>query len=133
MVYIFVTAVAFPLSINTILHICIFIHVKRSSHRIQPQNLSEIRSNTNGQQQLKISRRDVSLLKHMIFIFLMFVVGWTPIFVINIIDFLNSVDFTIVMSCVYLSIVCVLSIIIHLFLCNREIRDYLFNLIRNCF
>lgn len=135
MIYIFILAVVVPLFVNMILNLIIFIHVRRSSHRIiQPQsnNNEQQTSGINTRpQQPKISRRDISLLKNMIFIFTMFILGWTPIFVINIVDFLNSVRFVIVMSCVYLSAVCVLAIIIHLFLCNREIRVYLFDLIRN--
>lgn len=132
-IYIFLTAAVIPLLINTILNIRIFIYVTHSSNRIQPQNLSATASNTNRHQQTRISRRDISLLKNMIFIFLMFIIGRTPTFIINIISFSNPVPFRLVISSIYLSNICILCIIIHLFLCNREVKDYLFHLIINSF
>lgn len=139
MIYLFIIAVVLPLGINITLYIAIFMRARRSSRRLQPQDTNEHAvTNTSSRQQQqrqqpKISRRDISLLKNMLFIFAMFIVGWTPIFLLNIISFLNSVNFVVVMSCVYLSAACTLGIIVHLFLCNHEIRNYLFDFIRNLF
>lgn len=128
-------AVVLPLIVNIRLHISIFIHIRHSSNRIQShsRNDNSVSNINNREQQSKISRRDVSLLKNMFFIFAMFVFGWTPIFVINIVDFLNRVNFVIVMFCVYLCAACILGIIIYLFLCNHEARKYLYDCIRNIF
>jgi hypothetical protein len=57
---------------------CIFIHVYSSSRRVQPESLVTQNNSVNTQEQ-KISRRDLHLLRHMIFMFCVFVGGWTPI------------------------------------------------------
>lgn len=127
------------MAINIILHVLIFINVRYSSNRIQPQVTtqatggSHINSLQLQQQQPKINRRDISLLKHMLFIFTMFIFGWTPVFIINIVDYIVRVNFVLVMCCAYLSAVCCLGIIIYLFLCNHELKTYLFTCIRQIF
>ena len=117
--------------LNTILNVCIFIHVRRSSRRLQPQGLSATTGGTN-QQQARISRRDIHLLKQMVFTFAMFIIGWTPAFVINTVNVIYFVDFIIAIASVYLSAVCLLALMINLLICNREIRQYIADLIRHC-
>ena len=124
--YSFTTAVCLPLIINLILNIWIFIYVRRSSLRVQPKN------NINHQQ-LRISRRDIFLLKQMIFMFTMFIIGWIPIVSVYIIIALIDVEPVIIILTAYLSQLCVLGIIINLFLCNHELREYLMNKIRQWF
>lgn len=130
--YTFITALIIPLVTNAILNMKIFLHVRRSSRRIQPQALSAVTTGTNNQPP-KINRRDLSLLKHMIFIFIIFVIGWTPIFTINLIDIIIPGHIIAILSCMYISAICILAIIIYLFLCNHDIRTTLFNTIRHCF
>ena len=130
--YVFTTAVIIPLFINTVLNVRIFLHVQRSSRRIQPEILSLSTTGTNNQQ-LKMSRRDLSLLKHMIFTFLIFVIGWIPILITNIIDLVIADQYLSILACMFLSVFCTLAMVIYLFLCNHDIRQYLFQIIRRCF
>ncbi|CAF1391552.1 unnamed protein product [Adineta steineri] len=131
-IYTLIIAVILPSLITMVLNICIFIHVRKSSLRVQAQQPSGITSGTNHQQSI-ISRRDISLLKQMILTFTMFVIGWTPALVINTIDIIIFVDFIIQMASVYLSVICLLVFMINLFICNHEIRRYVFDSIRRCF
>ncbi|CAF1365890.1 unnamed protein product [Adineta steineri] len=130
--YTLITAVILPSSINMILNICIFIHVRKSSLRVHPGRLNTITNGINHQQS-RISRRDISLLKQMIFTFTMFIIGWTPALVINTVDVMIFVNFDVQMASVYLSVICLLAVIINLFIYNHEIRRYLFDSIRRCF
>lgn len=131
-IYTFITAVLLPILINMILNICIFIHVRRSTRRIRSQTISSLPNGVNNPQP-KISRRDISLLKHMIFMFIMFIVGWIPTFIIHIADILHSVSTLIEGIILFLGEVCLLSLVINLFVYNHEIRQFLFNRIRRCF
>jgi hypothetical protein len=131
-IYTLVTAVILPLLMNIVLNICIFVYVRKSSNRVRAQDISAVTSG-NHNQHPRISRRDISLLKQMIFIFTMFIVGWTPALIINTVNVVIFVDFIILMVSLYLSAVCLLALIINLFIYNHEIRQYVFDSIRRCF
>ena len=120
-----ITAVVLPSLINMILNIGILIYVRRSTRRTHSQE-----STGTGN---RITHRDVSLIKQMVFTFTMFIIGWTPGFVINTINVIMDVDFSILMMSVYLSAVCLLALMINLFVYNREIRHCVFNFFRRCF
>ncbi len=130
-IYTFITVAILPILTNIVLNIFIFIHVRNSSRRIQPQTISALTSGVNNQQP-KISRRDISLLKQMIFMFIMFILGWTPTYIIHIADIIHDVNSVIVMAFVFLSDICLFGLVINLFVCNHEIRQFLFNTIRRC-
>ncbi|CAF0772539.1 unnamed protein product [Adineta ricciae] len=88
-VYTLVTAVLLPSLVNFILNSMIFGHVRSSTRRVQPQNPSAWASRIttqqeNRQQAPKISRREISLLRQMIFMFAMFIGGWSPVFIVDI-------------------------------------------------
>ena len=129
--YTLATAIILPMLMNAILNICIFIYVRRSSRRLQPQGVSAVTGGTN-QQHARVSRRDIHLLKQMVFTFAMFIIGWTPAFVINTVNVIIYVDFVIAIASVYVSAVCLLALMINLFLCNHEIRHYVVVLVRRC-
>jgi uncharacterized membrane protein (DUF106 family) len=126
------TGVFLPLLINIILNSIIFVYVRSSSLRIHPQTSGPLTSVTNNQQP-RITRRDISMLRQMIFMFSMFIGGWTPAFVTSIIDTLDDVDFLIVTITIIFSELCVLGIIINLFVYNHGLREYLANKFRVCF
>lgn len=131
-IYTLITAVILPLLVNIVLNIGIFVHVRRSSRRVQHQGISTVTTGSHNKQP-RISRRDISVLKQMIFTYSMFVVGWSPALVLNTIDVVIFVDFIILMASIYLSAVCLLALMMNLFICNYEIRQYVFNSIRRCF
>ena len=121
-----------PMLINTVLNIRIFAYVRNSTHRVQPQAVTTITNENNNQQQLKLSRREISLLRQMIFMFAMFIGGWTPVFSILIISQYIYIDQSIVQSFVIVSELSILAIIINLLMCNHELKEFLVNKVRQC-
>ncbi len=128
-IYTFILTVCVSLFINIILNILIFVHVRTSTRRVQPQMTI---TNINGEnnQQPRITRREIFLLKQMIFMFCVFIGGWTPVYSIVIISEYITVNQLIFHYSVIVGELAVLAIIINLFKCNHEIRQYLFNKIR---
>lgn len=118
-VYSLIAIVVAPSILCFAINILIYHHVRSSSRRIHPQTISE------NILQTKINQRDMILLRHMIIMFCVFVGGWSPTFIIPIIDYYTPVDPIIDSS---LSMLCELSLLfntIDLFLYNHEIRKYL--------
>ena len=130
--YTFTIAVIIPILINIILDIRIFLIVRRSTRRVQAQNVSTVRCSVR-KSSIRITRRDISLLKHMIVIFLLFVIGWTPVFLLNLIDIIIPGHIYQIIYCTYLCILSTLGIIAYLFIFNYELRRYLCDRIRCCF
>jgi hypothetical protein len=132
-IYTFVMFMVVPSVINIVLNILIFIHVRSSSRRIQPQTVTNTLSNGGNNQQARVSRRDISLLQQMIFMFLISIAGWTPFYVILIITSFIYLDPVVIRFAVLWAELCILSIIINLFQRNHEIREYSLNKIKALF
>lgn len=115
---------------NIILNVFIFIHVRDFARRVQPQTLNVA---VNNQQQLRINRREISLLKQMIFLFLTFILGWSPMYLILVINQFIYVRRIIYESMVFICQISLLSLIMNLFIYNYKLRQYLINKIRLCF
>jgi len=97
----------------------IFKSTRRSTRRVQP-------ANGENAQAPALSHRDARLLKHMIFLFTVFICGWTPIYIIIIIDW-NGIAVSPIVLQVFLTVP-VASVFIDvtdLFLYNHELRRYL--------
>ena len=75
-----------PAFICIITNALIYRHVLASSRRVQT---STVAPTTNT---CAISRRDISLLRHMIILFLVFIVGWTPSVMVNIAEYYTAVS-----------------------------------------
>jgi len=128
-IYTFIMAVFVSLLINIILNVRIFMHVRASIRRIQPQTIG-INTEGDNNQYPQIRRREISLLRQMIFMFSMFMGGWTPIYSILIINEYIHTDPLILQCSIIVGELTVLAIIINLFVCNYQIRRYLINKIR---
>ncbi|UJR38845.1 hypothetical protein I4U23_031510 [Adineta vaga] len=121
--------VTIPVIVNIIFNGIIAVFVRSSSRRVHEVNVV-ITSATNKNHQQH--RRDIKLLKHIIFLFIVFILGWGPIYIVltlrDIIlpDFLYNVlqilpTFTITIQ------------IIDLFIYNHEVRQYWKERINRCF
>jgi hypothetical protein len=122
-------AVFVPLLVNTVFNVLIFKHVRASTRRVQPQMIS-MNTRINNNQHTKINRRDISLLKQMIFMFCTFIGGWTPAYSILIINDVITLNIMIFRYSVIVCELAMLTIAINLLLCNREIKHFLINKIR---
>jgi hypothetical protein len=122
-----------PVFSNIILNTFIFVHVRAFTRRVEPHALGTVINVNSNNQQLRISRREIALLKQMIFLFLTFIIGWSPMYFTLIINQFIYVDQIVYECMVLVCEISLLSLIINLFLCNQKLRQYLFNKIRFCF
>jgi len=126
--------VIIPSLLCIIINGLIFIHVHASSHRVQPQNTTTQTINNNTiHQQSKINRRNIHLLRHMLFMFCMFIGGWGPIHIAAII--MNYININVLIMRI-LSIIAEISMlcnVVDLFVYNRKLRHYLKNIMLKCF
>lgn len=87
-----IIAVVISAIMSLIVNIRIFMYGHSSSRRVQVQSLNNhiesisnvVSNRTNTNRRPRISRRDIRLLKHMIYMFLMFIVGWGPFYTLMI-------------------------------------------------
>jgi hypothetical protein len=130
--YTFAVVIVIPALIILILNLFIFKHVRASSRRIQARLDTNSMSLTNGQQS-KVSRRDISLLKHTVYMLGIFVIGWAPIFLLIAIDYDGLVKPLVYSILTILSVMSSISCIIDLFLYNHELRGYIKAKFLQCF
>ncbi|CAF1446830.1 unnamed protein product [Adineta ricciae] len=141
LIYLCIWVTIIPSFINAILNIRMFIYVRSSAHRVQPAfTVSKVTKVTNVQQQQQqqqqrslISRREISLLRQMILMFITFMGGWGPTYILLFITEYISVNKIIRSSLELLCISSLLVLTINLIICNRDIRQHLFTKICCCF
>ena len=113
-----------PAVITLGINLAIFKHVHSSSHRIQPHTTT-----TAGAiivlRQSSMNRRDLYLLQHMMFMFSMFIVGWTPIFSLVAMDYNYNVSPLVYALLQVFAVISVLVCMLDLSLCNHDLRRYL--------
>jgi hypothetical protein len=118
--------------ISLIVNIRIFMYGRSSSLRSQPQifiNRVEpvsirVSARNHIHHRLRISRREIRLLKHIIYMFLMFVIGWGPFYTSMIFGYsMENSTFVYGFLCVWaqISLVC---LIINMFIYNKVLRKY---------
>jgi len=73
-----------PVSVCVVINIIIFKYVQSSSRRIQTISQATI-ANHSSDQEPKLSRQDIHLLRHMIIMFFVFIVGSSPIYITSLI------------------------------------------------
>ncbi|CAF3696186.1 unnamed protein product [Adineta steineri] len=118
-IYKFVVIVIIPSIICLINNMMIFKYVHSSTNRIQT-SLENAKNNQNQH----ISRRDLHLLRHMIVMFCIFVVGWSPIYLYVVFVNVTSITSTIMSMFILLALLSLLVDISNLFLYNHDLRRY---------
>jgi len=110
-----------PAIVFAITNSIIFKSTRLSTRRVHA-------TNGEGAQASALSHRDARLLKHMIFLFTVFICGWTPIYIMMIIDW-NGVAISPIVMQVFLAVpgASLLVDVTDLFLYNHELRRYLTN------
>jgi hypothetical protein len=119
--------VVLPSLISLINNIIIFKYVRSSSKRIQPT----LSHNWLCSHQT-ISRRDLHLIRHMIFMFCLFVVGWSPVCIHSII--VAKIDYhdTTLLILALLAESSLLCCIVNLYVYNHDLRHHLKTQILKC-
>ena len=110
-----------PSCLNGLLNALIFLRVRSSTRRVHavtmpwPTTLNPVLHHT----------RDARLLKHMLFNFTIFILGWTPIYVLAVFDTAQTVSPMIYELLRSLPILSSLVNVLDLFWYNHDIRKYL--------
>jgi hypothetical protein len=103
----------------------IFSYAHRSTRRIQPINGENAPASA-------LRARDAHILKHMIFIFVVFFCGWVPMYIIAIIDYDGTaIPYVVLHGLQILPAVSLFIDVIDLFLYNHELRRYFTNQLAN--
>jgi hypothetical protein len=97
------------------MNILIFKYTHQSSRRIQA-NISSGR--------IILNNRDIRVLKHMIIMFVIFLIGWSPIYILVCIDINHIVPLIVYRILSILPALSLLGDIIDLFLFNYQLRSY---------
>ena len=128
--YILAIIIVIPMSACVVINIIIFKHVQASSRRVQPAGQLTVENND---QSVKLSRRDVHILRHMIIMLFVFIVGWTPIFITGVIMNYVSVSTLTLRILSLLTEISLLCDMIDLFLYSHELRQYLQRTLLPCY
>ena len=108
-----------PSFICLLINALIYHYVRSSSRRVQAQ------INSGDNQQLKISRRDIFLLRHMVLMFCIFVGGWAPIYISAFLSYYIAFEIRVFSILIIWCELALLLDMIDLFLYNHELRNYL--------
>jgi hypothetical protein len=122
----FISIVVIPSIMFLIMNTMIYHHVRSSSRRIQPQHASGRRRS------IRVSVRDLHLLRHMVLMFCIFVGGWAPSYLLPILSFYKEVNP--VWSSAF-SLWCELALLldmIDLYLYNHEMSHFLQDFCLRC-
>jgi hypothetical protein len=107
----------------------IFFFVRSSTRRVHVEATGTMSSvvNTNLQH-----ARDMYLLKHMVFIFIVFIIGWAPIYIVSVINFSGGLPMWVYLLLEMLPVFSSFINILDLFMYNHDLRQYLKEQIFKC-
>jgi hypothetical protein len=121
--YALLSIVIFPSILIIIFNALIYLTVTSSSRRVHG-----ISTNPNVGTATKPTHqnaRDIFLLKHMSFIFLVFILGWSPVYTLQIVQLNPQTPVWILKFLQVLPVLTSIIIVIDLFIYNHELRQYL--------
>jgi len=113
--------VIFPSILNIILNLIIFFAVHSSTRRVHALTITTFSARNSNRQHA----RDIHLLKHIIFMFIVFIIGWAPVYVFSVVDPNEYMFSWISLILELLPVLSSLINMVDLFLYNHELRQYL--------
>ena len=120
--YELIVIVILPSILKIIFNSLTFLAVRSSTRRVQAAANATASSTGNAKRQ---HARDMSLLKHMLFLFVIFVLGWGPIYIISMANLALAVPLWLSSLLQTLPVTSALVFILDLFMYNRDLRQYL--------
>ncbi len=114
--------VILPSILNVVFNSLTYFTVSSSSRRVHALATTTTApvARTNHQ-----NTRDISLIKHMFFIFVVFILGWTPMYAVPMTS-LSITMTTFVLQCAQLlPVISAIIIAVDLFIYNHDVRKYL--------
>ncbi|CAF1185142.1 unnamed protein product [Adineta steineri] len=125
--YTFIILIILPTILNIIFNSLIFILVRSSTRRVRTLAITKtsvVNSN--------YSARDIHLLKHILFISVVFLLGYVPIYTIRMLHLDAEVIFWASQLIQFLPVLSGLTIIVDLFWYNRDLTQYIKDSIFRC-
>lgn len=113
--------VMIPFIINGIFNVLILLKVVASTRRIHDQG-AHLNQTENVRQ---YHARDIHLLKHMLFIFLIFIGGWAPVYTAVVLHLFIDISVWILVSLQIPPIFSSLIIVLDLYVYNHDLRRYI--------
>ena len=120
------TVLILPASIGTVTNTLIYWQVRASSSRVQ------VAAVANESTQTRITRRDIFLLRHMVIMLSLFIIGWAPWVILEIVGRFTSVNRFLSLASYFSFQLVLLLDVIDLFLYNHEVRKYLIQRCLSC-
>jgi hypothetical protein len=119
--YALLSIVIFPSILIIIFNALIYWTVTSSSRRVHAISTSAGAVARPNQQ----NARDIFLLKHMSFIFVVFIVGWTPVYALQVIQLNAQTPVWLIQFLQILPVLTSIIMVVDLFIYNHELRQYL--------
>jgi hypothetical protein len=130
--YVLIIILIVPISVCVVINTIIFKYVQSSSNRIQPGSQLTT-ANDNNNQRWKLNRQDIHLLRHMVIMFFVFVIGWTPIYITSAISSQITVNPLILRILSLVTEISLLCDIIDLFLYSHKLKEYFQRIFFPCY
>ncbi len=121
-IYTLLIVVILPSILNIIFNSLIYVSVRSSTRRVQALATT---TNTTTTKLNHKNARDIYLLKHMVFIFVVFIIGWTPICILPLLSLDAKTNIQISQFLRILPVISALIIVLDLFYYNHDLRQYL--------
>jgi hypothetical protein len=113
--------VILPSILSAVFNTLTYVKVRSSTRRVHAA-ATTMHAATHSKQQ---NARDVYLLKHMLFIFVIFIIGWAPIYIFAVIDTNIYLPYWVYSLLQTFPVFSLLIDIVDLFLYNHDLRQYL--------
>jgi hypothetical protein len=120
--YKFIIMLILPIILNGFLNLLIFRKAHSSTHHIIA--LSSTKSPTNSKSSC-LNARDARLLKQMLISFMVFVIGWGPIYILSVVGVYVRLSYLVYLSLQLLPALSLFINIVRLFFYNHKLRQYL--------
>ena len=127
-IYTWMAAVFLPSAMNLSINAIIFYRVRSSSRYVNPETIGT-RQAPVAHPAMQITRRDLYVLRHMIFMFILLIGGWAPVYTVSCLRLVLTLSTYVFPVSIVIGELCLLSIILNLFAYNKKLRQYLFSLI----
>ena len=128
MVYERIVAITVPSLMSFFIYLLIFKYLRTSTDRIKNQvHTARIRI-----PDMRSRQRDLHVLCHTISIYVVFIVSWTPIALLYVIDHRRVVSLAVYASLHLFAVLFSLIIIIHLMVLNTDVKNYLISKLSCC-
>lgn len=114
-----------PVTICVVINIMIVRCVHSNYRRVEP------RIRQDDRKRFQIARRDVHLLRHMIIMLCVFILGWSPVYVVSILTSSMTIDPYLLRIFSFITEISLFIDVIDLYRYSRLLRQYLKRTIRN--